>query len=300
MEYCLGIDIGGTFIKYALADETYNIVDRWKAKTKRFDSIHEFYDYICSNIKDLSSIKHIGVSAPGLIDEYSNVKSYAAANVCIMKESNVNFEIGKRTNRKVATINDAKAAGLCELKMGNAKGSSSSAFLIIGTGTGGCLCDEKGVIYGKDGYAGEFHHLPFMNFKTGILDRQGDYSAMTALIKIYNIKSASEDKAIYGNEVCDKYLNGDRIAIEAVDEWINNISIQLLTITVFYNPEIICIGGGISEEAWFIEAVREKFQSACKSFFKGEEFITTKIDKCSYNNDSNLLGAIINVNEMLK
>ncbi len=298
MEYCLGIDIGGTFIKYALADETYHIVDRWKAKTQKFDSIHEFYDYICSNIRDLNSIKNIGVSAPGLIDENSNVKSYAAANVCIMKDSNVNCEIGKRTNKKVATINDAKSAGLCEFKIGNAKGSRSSAFLIIGTGTGGCLCDEKGVIYGKDGYAGEFHHLPFMNFKTGALDCQGDYCSMTALIKIYNSKLTSEDKVIYGNEVCDKYLHGDITAKEAVDEWINNISIQLLTIAVFYNPEIICIGGGISEEAWFIKAVREKFQSTCKSYFKGEEFITTRIDKCSYYNDSNILGAIIHVNEM--
>lgn len=299
MEYRLGIDIGGTFIKYALADETYNIVERWKAKSIKFDSIHEFYDYICSNIKDLNSVKNIGISAPGLIDEDSNVKSYAAANVCIMKGSNVNHEIGKRTNKKVATINDAKAAGLCEFKMGNAKGSSSSAFLIIGTGTGGCLCDEKGVIYGKDGFAGEFHHLPVLNFETGKILRQGDYASMFALIEIFNNKAALEDQAVYGSEVCEKYLNGDKTAKEAVDEWINHISIQLLTITVFYNPEIICIGGGISEEAWFIEAVREKFDNICKNYFGDAEFITTKIDKCNFNNDANILGAIINVNEML-
>ena len=299
MEYCLGIDIGGTFIKYALADEKYNIVDRWKAKAIKLDSVQEFYDYICSNIKDLNTIKNIGISAPGLIDKNSNVKSYAAANVCIMKDSNVNLEIGKRTNKKVATINDAKAAGLCEFKMGNAKGSRSSAFLIIGTGAGGCLCDEKGVIYGKDCFAGEFHHLPFINAETGKIDRLGDYSSMVALIKIFNEKVTSEDKAIYGSEVCDKYLNGDKIAKEAVNEWINNISVQLLAITVFYNPEIICIGGGISEEAWFIEAVKEKFQSICKGYFGDAEFITTKIEKCNFNNDSNLLGAIINVNEML-
>ncbi|WP_349945768.1 ROK family protein [Lacrimispora sp. BS-2] len=122
---------------------------------------------------------------------------------------------------------------------------------------------------------------------------------MTALIEIYNNKITSEDNAVYGNEVCDKYLKGNKIAKEAMDEWINNISVQLLTITVFYNPEIICIGGGISEEAWFIEAVKEKYKSICKSYFEGEEFITTKIDKCNYNNDSNILGAIINVNEML-
>ncbi len=299
MGYCLGIDIGGTFIKYALADDTYRIIERWKVKSIKFDSIHEFYDYICSNIKDLSSIKNIGISAPGLIDEESNVKSYAAPNVCIMKGSNVNHEIEQRTNKKVATINDAKAAGLCEFKMGNAKGCSSSAFLIIGTGTGGCLCDKNGVIYGKDGFAGELHHLPFLNFETGKILRQGDYASMLALIKIYNEKAAPEDQAVYGNEVCDKYLSGDKTAMEAVDEWLDYISTQLLTITVFYNPEIICIGGGISEEVWFIEAVKEKYNCLLKRFIGDEVFLTTKIDKCNFNNDANILGAIINVNEML-
>lgn len=298
MKYSLGIDIGGTFIKYALVDENYNIIDKWKAKTIKFENVDKFYDYICSNIKDFSSIKNIGVSAPGLIDEDSNVKSYAAENVCIMYGSNVNSEIGKRTNKKVATINDAKAAGLCEFKIGNAKGSKSSAFLIIGTGTGGCLCDERGVIYGKDAFAGEFHNLPFINFKTGEIKRQGDYSSMTALIEIFNNRAALEDKVEYGNEVCEKYLNGDGVAKDAVDEWIRNMLVQLLTITVFYNPEIICIGGGISEESWFIEAVREKFKNTCRSYFGDAEFITTKIEKCNYNNDANILGAIINVNEM--
>ena len=49
----LGIDIGGTFIKYALVDEEFNIVEKWKVPTVRFDSKDEFYDYICSNIESL-------------------------------------------------------------------------------------------------------------------------------------------------------------------------------------------------------------------------------------------------------
>lgn len=296
MKYHLGIDIGGTFIKYALVDGNYDIVDKWKVKTERFDRMDGFYDYICSNIKDLNQIESIGVSAPGLIDESSNVKSYASENVRIMYGSNVNDEIRKRTNKKVSTINDAKAAGLCEFKIGVAKGSKSSAFLIIGTGTGGCLCDDKGVIYGKDAFAGEFHHLPFMNYKTGKIDRLGEYSSITALIKIFNEKAGPESEVKYGSEVCSKYLSGENIAREAVDEWINNISVQLLAITVFYNPEIICIGGGISEEIWFIETVREKFGNVCGEYFAGADFITTKIEKCIHNNDANILGAVINVN----
>ena len=109
-KYNLGIDIGGTFIKYALVDKNYNIKEKWKVKTIKFDTKDELYDYICSNIKNIDSIDVIGISAPGLIDEDSNVKSYAAPNVVIMYGTNINDEITKRVNKKVASINDAKVS----------------------------------------------------------------------------------------------------------------------------------------------------------------------------------------------
>ena len=288
----LGIDIGGTFIKYALMDKHYCIKDKWKIDTVKYDTAAELYDYICSNIRSIDEIDKIGVSAPGLIDEDSCVKSYAAPNVAIMYGTNINNEISKRTNKKVASINDAKAAGLCEFELGNAKGYKSSAFLIIGTGTGGCICDENGVIYGKDAFAGEFHNMPFVNAKIGGLDKMGDYASITGLVNLYNEKAEQDSQAQYGYEVSKKYLNGDKIAVSSVEEWIRNIVAQLLVITVFYNPEVICIGGGISEEDWFIDKVSAQYKKTCMDYFEAD-FITTEIDRCKYNNDANLLGAVI-------
>ena len=292
-KYNLGIDIGGTFIKYALVDNQYNIKEKWKAETIKFDTKDEFYDYVCSNIRKLHEVNVIGVSAPGLIDKESFVKSYAAPSVAVMYGTNINNELEKRTNKKVFSINDAKSAGLCEFKIGNAKGSSSSAFLILGTGTGGCLCNENGVIYGKDSFAGEFHNVPFFNFETRKIDKMGDYASMTGLINIYNKKTDKDKEAQYGYEVCNKYLKGDKVAESAVEEWMNNIVVQLMAITMFYNPEIICIGGGVSEEDWFITKIKELYKDTCTKYLEAD-FITTKIERCRYNNDANILGAIIN------
>ena len=291
--YNLGIDIGGTFIKYALVDESYKIMDKWKIETLKFEAKDELYDYICNNIKNIDDVEVIGISAPGVIDEEANVKSYAAPNLRIMYGTNIVDEIQNRTNKKVAAINDAKAAGLCEFEIGNAKDSKSSAFLILGTGTGGCICNENGVIYGKDSFAGEFHKLPFINFSNGKMDNMGDYASMTALISIYNDKVNENDKIKYGHEVCNRYFEGDTTAKEAVDQWIDNILVQLITITVFYNPEVICIGGGISEEEWFINKIKDKYREECIRHTESD-VITTKIDRCKYNNDANILGAIIN------
>ena len=292
-KFNLGIDIGGTFIKYALMDKQYHNKDKWKIETIKYNTEDEFYDYICSNIKLIDEIDVIGISAPGLIDKDSNVKLYAAPNVAIMYGTNINDEIKKRTHKKVSSINDAKSAGLCEFEIGNAKGSKSSAFLIIGTGTGGCICDENGVVYGKDAFAGEFHNMPFVNDAIGGLAKMGDYASMTGLINIYNSKVDMGDQVQYGYEVCKKYLDGNKTAELSVDEWIINIVAQLIVITVFYNPEVICIGGGISEEDWFINKVEEQYKKTCIEYLEAD-FITTKIDRCKYNNDANILGAIIN------
>ena len=289
----IGIDIGGTFIKYALVDESYKIMEKWKVETIKFETKDELYDYICHNMRGIEDIDVIGISAPGVIDEEANVRSYAAPNLRIMYGTNIVDEIQNRTNKKVVAINDAKAAGLCEFEIGNAKDSKSSAFLILGTGTGGCICNENGVIYGKDSFAGEFHNLPFINFSNGKMDNMGDYASMTALINIYNDKVDENVKVRYGHEVCNKYFEGDNTAKETVDQWINYILVQLITITVFYNPEVICIGGGISEEEWFINRIKEKYREECIRHTECD-VITTKIDRCKYNNDANILGAVIN------
>ena len=123
----------------------------------------------------------------------------------------------------------------------------------------------------------------------------GDYASMTGLIEIYNSKVDEEEKIEYGHEVCNKFLAGDELAKEVIDEWINNIAVELIAITVTYNPEIICIGGGISEEDWFIDKLKKHYKEVCIEYLEAD-FITTEIKRCKYNNDANILGAIINAN----
>lgn len=120
-------------------------------------------------------------------------------------------------------------------------------------------------------------------------------ASITALVSIYNQKSNENVK--YGIEVCEKYLNNDAIAIEAINEWIDNICICLHNIILFINPEVICLGGGISEEDWFIELVEKKFTNMNKAFM---DICTTKIERCLYSNDFNILGAVLYSKELDK
>ena len=58
-----------------------------------------------------------------------------------------------------------------------------------------------------------------------------------------------------------------------------------------YNPEVICIGGGISEEQWFIQKIQKMYQELIPKRFAS--LVTTKIKSCQYHNDANLLGAVL-------
>lgn len=286
----LGIDIGGTFIKYAYVSKNNQILKKWKKETKKFDTKDDFYDYLCADL-DLDDVDIVGVSAPGVISDNSIIMSKAAPNVQIMLHTNVNDEVSSRLHKKVKTLNDAKSAGYCEFSIGNGRGTKSSAYFIIGTGIGGCLCDESGVINGKDGLAGEFSHLP-LGYRKDIPHKTlglSHLASMTSLIEIYN--SQVEDKIIYGTEVTEKYLNHDEIAIKAMDEWCRNIIVGLYMIIIMYNPDVICIGGGISQEDWFINKINQMMKDEIQGPLKN--LVTTKITRCLYQNDANILGAVL-------
>ena len=100
----------------------------------------------------------------------------------------------------------------------------------------------------------------------------------------------SETQLTYGTEVCERYLAKEAAAVKAMDQWCLNICLGLFSIVIFYNPEVICLGGGISEEDWFIDKVRETWNGLERPF---KDLTTTRIDRCLYNNDANLLGAVL-------
>lgn len=298
MKY-LGIDIGGTFIKYAVVDENSQIMKQWKKETVLFEDKDAFYDYLCEDLS-VEDIVCVGISAPGVLAPDSTIISRAAPNVCIMYGTNVETEFHKRLGIPVSAINDAKSAGFCEMKIGNGKGSKSSAYFVIGTGVGGCICNETDVIEGVNCIAGEFSQLPigFLKDQPNKLQGLCDIASMTALIDIYNSKVDAKHQAKYGTEISDLYLAGDETAIEAMDEWCKNVILGLYLIMIFYNPEIICIGGGISKADWFLEKIKRMIEETVDHDFK--TIISTKIDRCKYDNDANILGAILHARQQFE
>ncbi|MDY3919475.1 MAG: ROK family protein [Candidatus Limivivens sp.] len=292
----LAIDIGGTFIKYGIVEEDGQIRSRSKAPTIEAKTGTEFFDYVAANIPSLEGVELIGVSAPGLVDREFHVRSYAAPKLAALYDTNIAMEMEKRTGISTAAINDAKAAGLCELKMGRARGTKLSAYLIIGTGGGGCICLEDDVFAGADNFAGEFHFMAYHNEKTGEVMKTGRVIGMIGLVNRYNEKAPEDRQVTLGEEITKRAFAGEPLAKEMVDDWIHRIAVQCLSIVVAVNPEILCIGGGISEEDWFMDRVKAEYERISDEHFNHVRFLSTVIDRCQFRNDANLLGAALKAN----
>lgn len=285
----LGIDIGGTAIKYGVLNENLEIETFWKKDTGNWEDSSSFYDYLCQGI-DVTGVDLIGIAAPGVIAQGTQeVMSRAASSIAVMQGTRIGEEVKCRLNRTVFSINDAKAAAFCELKKGSSYGTDTSAYWLIGTGIGGCLSLNGHIINGRDGLAGEFSHIPICSYNGGITSL-GDAASIPALVRCYNHLVSTKYNVSSGEEVCNRFLKGDKEAIHAMDLWCETQIQGFLILTSVYNPEVICIGGGISREKWFIELLNRKFK---ETKYRFSHLITTEIVKCKYGNDANLIGAVL-------
>lgn len=291
--YYLGIDIGGTYLKYAVLDECFSVKKSWKKETLLFEDKDSFYDYLCEGLQ-CEEIEFVGISVPGVVHPESlKMLSRAADTIAVIYETYIGEEIEKRLRRPVYALNDAKAAAYCELRIGNGQNTRSSAYWLIGTGIGGCICYGEKIIDGADGIAGEFSHIPAYINENGMYEF-GNLTSVNALIDLYNQKVEEEAQAQNGREVCFKYLSGDDAAKAAMNQWIQNHVKGLYILTSVYNPEVICIGGGISEEDWFVEKLKEMYFGMSYRF---SHLLTTKIVKCRFRSQANLIGAVVYAQE---
>ncbi|MBO1139875.1 ROK family protein [Enterococcus avium] len=288
----LSIDIGGTYIKYAILSDDYIVQSKWRKRTNLYPCASQFYDYLCEDLKDkILNVTLIGISMPGILNPSFKVVSKTSDLLELLYGSYVTQEISNRCEDIPSfAINDARAAGFCEVSLGNGRGSTSSVYWIIGTGIGGAIFKGDELIEGKDNLAGEFSHIPvkMKDGKTFGLARQ---TSISGLISLYNSQVPQNKSISLGEIISNRAQEGESLAQNVIDDWIDNNAQALLMLIFMFNPEIICIGGAISEDKIFMERLKDRIYHTIKYPFS--DLITTKIETCLFKNDSNLIGAAI-------
>lgn len=294
----LAIDIGGTTVKIALLTKSGEVLisDKYSVsfdnyETPILDTVLKSID-IFLNENNISKFEGIAVSATGQVDVNEGSVVGTGGNIRNYEGAQIKKDLEIKYNVKTTVINDANAAILGELFLGRAKGYKNVIMITVGTGVGGGIVVNGEILNGNLGIGGELGHFSINN--KGIKCSCGNngcyerYASMTALIK--RVEEELNIKNINGKEIFDRIPNDDAIQ-NIVDSWIEDIADGLASLVHIFNPEMILIGGAVSEQKeLFIDKVRDKVKLKVMPNFARN----LQIEGAQLKNNAGVVGALYN------
>lgn len=284
----LTIDIGGTFIKYARMTEDMEILSRGKlptpqsGRTALLDALAGIYEE--------ESVDGIAISLPGIID---------AETGCVMMGGALRYndgfalrqELHKRCPTKIRLENDAKCAAMAEAAAGSLKDTADGFVMIFGTMIGGAYIHDHRLLRGGHFSAGEVSFISTV--RDGFPDRDavfGNRCGVPRLCREYAEKKGLDPAKVDGFRLFQDVEAGDGIAVDCLDSFAHEIAVQIFNIQTVLDPGRFAIGGGISAQPRFLEAIRRslrKLYEACPYSIPQAEVVP-----CRFRNDANLFGAL--------
>lgn len=291
MRKILTIDVGGTFIKYAVMEgtRTFKITVQDKVATPKKNH-EDFMEGLADIFNACDDVEGIGVSMPGLID--------TNAGICLAWEllkfnngCNIAQELRQMCGVPVTVENDANCAALAELKSGALTDVKDAFVLVFGTSVGGAFIHNGKIYRGAHHCAGEVAFtlkssisvMSDKNFYTS------DISAL-ALKKICAKVLGMPPEQVSGEMIFDLLDENDDDMLEALYRYAHAVAVKIFNLQMLFDPERIALGGGISERQSFIDAVQDKLDELCE---KAPAYLPRpQVVACKYHNDANLFGAL--------
>jgi glucokinase len=307
----IGVDLGGTTIKFAILTNKGEIQQKWSIETNILSDgqliIPDIIDSINHHIKmydmNIDQFDGIGLGSPGTIDhERGTIKG--AFNLNWTDEVYPVRDIQKGTGLPVVIENDANVAALGERWQGAGNNADDVVFVTLGTGVGGGIIANGKLIQGQNGAAGEIGHvtvdpngfmctcgkrgcLETIASATGIVrvarDRASEYAGSSEL------KAMLDDgQDISAKDVFDLAKKDDDLALMVADYVCDSLGFVLGNIANTLNPKYIVIGGGVSAAGEFLLNKVDKAMRA-------NEFATikdsTELRLASLGNGAGVIGA---------
>ena len=307
----IGVDLGGTTIKFAILTDKGEIQQKWSIETNILSDgqliIPDIIDSINHHIKmyDMTpdQFDGIGLGSPGTINhEKGTIKG--AFNLNWTNEVYPVRDIEKGTGLPVVIENDANVAALGERWQGAGNNANDVVFVTLGTGVGGGIIANGKLVQGANGAGGEIGHvtvdpngfmctcgkkgcLETIASATGIVrvarDRASEYAGNSELKEMLD-----DGQDISAKDVFDLAKKNDDLALIVADYVCDSLGFVLGNIANTLNPKYIVIGGGVSAAGEFLRA---KVDTAMRA----NEFATikdaTELKLASLGNGAGVIGA---------
>ena len=263
--YFAGINVARDHMAYVITDLQNNIILEHTDNSFELVDRPQCLERICQNIEnfiatsgvDREKILGVGVSIVGRVNPETG-RSY---KYFTSSEESLTNIISSRIGIRVMLENDTRARCYAEYTTGKAKNESNVLYLHMGRGVAiGIVIDGK-LYYGKNGFAGEFGHIPFFDNeiicacgKKGCLETEVSGIALenkivdliergvnTHLREMYD-----RGESIHINDIIAAARNDDNLAIELIEEAGEKVGKAVAFLINTFNPETVIVGGNLA------------------------------------------------------
>jgi len=283
----IGVDLGGTKTEAILLDENLNVLERKRVSTPK-NNYQEIVNTISSLVLDISeniSNFSLGICTPGAISKQTG----------LIKNSNTQCLIGKplkedlenKLGKKISIENDANCFAMAEAKMGAACGFGVVFGVIMGTGVGGGIVINGKLHSGRTNIGGEWGHHT--------IHRNGNscYCGKTGCVETY-ISGPSLEKQwreLTGkSQVLSDILSNidSEIGQKWKNEFLENFGYGLANVIDILDPDVIVLGGGLSNIDFLYTEGKESVYSKVFS-----DLVDTPILKNKLGDSAGVFGACL-------
>lgn len=247
----LGLDLGGTNIKWAVVE---NDAGRWRVRDR--DQVAtpaaQGPDAVVQRLAEVGAeavgrspgVSTVGIGVPGLYDAATGSTRFLV-NLPGWAGTPVAGPVGETLDLPAFLINDARAFGIAELRLGAGRGASSMVGLTLGTGIGGVIAVDGRVIQGHDGTAGEIGHQTIE--PDGPWCGCGNRGCLEAFARADQIAAACGTATV--EEAVARARAGDVRATEGLAEVGRYLGIGIANMVSVITPDRVVIGGGVAAAA---------------------------------------------------
>lgn len=273
-----GVDIGGTKIAFAAYDQALNCL-----LSKQIATPTDYSDFIStiSMLVNQADAKfkcqgEVGIGFPGAINPGGQTLN--CANVTALKDQPVIQDLGAALRREFKLENDANCFLLSECFGGSADGCATVLGVTLGTGVGGAIFANGGIIRGQNAFAGEIGHYPL---PATVLKKYPELPSLTCgcgremCLETYvsgtglsNLYQHYTHVRLTGPDIVKQYQADDKTAIKVVNIYFDILAAGLGTAMLLLDADAIVFGGGLSNLEMLNEALVKRLPEHLLSHVK--------------------------------
>lgn len=303
--YVIGVDLGGTSVKYALVDNEGAFHAQGRLPSHADVSADAIIAQLRKAVEEMKAAadalgikaEGIGVGTPGIVDVTGRIVLGGAENLAGWENLALADRMESFADLPVRLGNDANMMGLGEMMFGAGDGYGNIVFVTVGTGIGGAVLIDGKLFSGFANRGTELGHVPLIadgeRCACGSVGCLEHYASASALVRRFCERAEKAAVSFPSDEVNGEFIvrlykENNALAVESLDEHCDFLGHGIAGFINIFSPQLIIIGGGLSESGeFYIKKVSERaFRYAIPDCA-----VNTRIVAAALGNRAGCLGA---------